>query len=172
MASGCVYWPIDLLGCISIPSPCGGFAVGVVSFLNWLMAVPLRPFVHKVCQSPVDFAYSAVGRLPVWATVTVGQAPGNIPAAFSPLPSLEISKGKDSSSPLPGLLLRFLRCVLTADDDVGLLSDFGYLTVMALCPFWNPGECCLHFSGNGIVSPTAAVPGGIKMGFKVADAGR
>jgi hypothetical protein len=83
-----------------------------------------------------------------------------------------IYEGKDSSTMLPGLLLTFFWRVWIADGDVGLLSDFGYLAVMALGAFWDPGECCLHFSGNGIVAPAAAVSGRVEVGFEVTDAGR
>lgn len=107
----------------------------------------------------------------MWATVAVGQAPGNVPAAFSPLPPVIICEGKGGSTTLPALFLTFLGRVWIADGDVGLLPDFGHLTVMALGSFWNSCKCRLYLSGNGIVSPAATVPGGIEMGFEVTDAG-
>ena len=81
-----------------------------------------------------------------------------------------VYKLKCGSTSLPSLFLNLLWILFIADGDIGLATDASDFTVMALGAFGDVSNSFLHFSGNGIVSFPAIVPGSVKMGFEIYDA--
>ena len=104
----------------------------------------------------------------MWAYVIIGQVPGDVSGAFTPLLSLMVYKLECGSASLPSLVLCLLWICFIADGDVGLATNASDFAVVSLGAFGDVGDSFLYFSGNGIVCFSATVPGSVEMSFEIA----